>query len=142
MKLEIVKLTPCYVQIKSLEQAANFFNKKLKIKKINSLVVVFVSSKKSKELNYKYRKKNKPTDILSFSSIEEGVLGELVICMDIIKQQSIEHKLSQRDELSYMLLHGILHLLGYDHEKTSEAKKMFGIQDHIYSKYLIWQKKN
>ncbi len=98
--------------------------------------MVFLDSQSAKKINYEFRKKNYATDVLSFSPIEPGSLGELVMCPDVLKKQAREHGLSFRQELTYMLLHGILHLLGYDHEKSAaEAKKMFQIQDRLFEKY-------
>jgi probable rRNA maturation factor len=106
---------------------------KLKIKK-KFLTIAFVSKKEIKKLNKLYRKKNKPTDILSFSPVEPGSLGELAISLDVIKAQANEHGLIQQFELGYMLIHGMLHLLGHDHKKPKEAKKMFKIQDELFQK--------
>lgn len=99
------------------------------------LVLVFVSKSEIQSLNRKFRKKDKPTDVLSFSSREEETLGELVLCLPILKIQSQEHGLTLKQEMGYMVLHGVLHLLGYDHEKSkAQAKKMFSLQDSIFKK--------
>lgn len=95
--------------------------------------VMFVSSRQIRRLNREFRGKDKATDILSFAAVEDGSLGELVIALDVIRAQAGEHALSLRDELTYMLLHGVLHLLGYDHESSaSGARKMFAIQDGVF----------
>lgn len=100
----------------------------LKFKK--DLSVVFLDAKKAKALNKTYRKKNYATDILSFS------LNELVLCPAVIRRQAHEHHLSFENELRYLLIHGILHLLGHEHEKSAaKAKKMFRIQDKLFEKY-------
>ncbi len=115
----------------------------LKKKKIKSrlnecdLSLVFVTKQKSKKLNKKYRKKNKPTDILSFGSLKvssrNGELPELVICSDIVRLQAKENKHSFQNELGYLILHGVLHLLGYDHEKSKvQAAQMFRLQDAVF----------
>src|SRR5690606_19697534 len=112
--------------------------KKQKIlKKEKDLVVVFVTEAKMKQLNFQFRKKNKPTDILSFDPIEDNVLGELVLCLPVLKRQAKEHELSLNHEIGYMLIHGILHLLGYDHETNSkDAKIMFDIQDTLFDSLI------
>ncbi len=102
-----------------------------------SLQLVFLSKKQARELNHQFRGKDYATDVLSFESLDPDSLGELVLCPDILKQQAQEHDLSFRDELCYMVLHGLLHLLGYDHEASEkEAKIMFQLQDHIFKKAL------
>ena len=97
------------------------------------LSLVFVSTKEMKQLNKIYRGKNKATDVLSFAPTEPGSLGELVFSLSVLKNQASEHELSLNMELGYMVLHGILHLLGLDHERSvSEAKRMFRIQDKVF----------
>lgn len=97
------------------------------------LSLVFVDSKTIKKLNKQYRGKNKPTDILSFSDLFEDQLGELVLCPSVIVEQARSNKWSQKKEYSYMVLHGVLHLLGYDHEQEQEAQEMFKLQDQIFA---------
>lgn len=97
------------------------------------LVLVFVELKEMQAINKKYRKKNKPTDVLSFGS-DEG-LGELILCVDVIKEYALKHRIRIQDELTYVVLHGIIHLLGYDHETSAkDARKMFQLQDQLYNR--------
>jgi probable rRNA maturation factor len=99
------------------------------------LTLVFLEADQMRALNKKYRKKNYPTDILSFVGDKIESFGELVLCPQVIRQQATEHDFTQRAEYAYMVLHGILHLLGYDHEKSPrEAKKMFSLQDQIFER--------
>lgn len=101
--------------------------------KAKSCVLAFIDAVEMKKLNKQFRGKNYPTDVLSFAPVEPGSLGELVFCTDVLKRQAREHQLTYRDELTYMLIHGLLHLLGYDHERSqAEARKMFKIQDAIF----------
>lgn len=98
--------------------------------------LIFVNSSEMKKLNKQYRGKGYATDVLSFAPSEPGSLGELVFCVEVLKRQALEHKLSYRDELTYMLIHGLLHLLGYDHEKSkAQARLMFEIQDNLFEKF-------
>ncbi len=88
-----------------------------------------------KKLNQHYRGKNKPTDILSFAPTEAHSLGELVFCSPIVKSQAKAHKLTIQHEYTYLLIHGILHLLGYDHETNDRAaRRMYRLQDSIFEK--------
>lgn len=97
------------------------------------LVVVFVNSGEMRRMNRQYRGKDYATDVLSFDSAEEGVMGEIILCMPTIRAQSKRTGLSARGELGYMLVHGVLHLLGYDHGKRADKLKMFAMQDEIYA---------
>lgn len=103
----------------------------------NQLIIVFVSKNKIRQLNKQFRGKDKSTDILSFESFEEEVLGELILCWDVLVVQAKEHSLKIEQEVCYMLVHGILHLLGYDHEKDDkQAQQMYRLQDQIYNAYF------
>ncbi len=82
-----------------------------------------------RQLNREYRKKNYATDVLSFPSPDvfriQGYLGELVVCLPVLKRQAREQGHSQKAELEVLLVHGVLHLLGMDHEKSQkEARRM------------------
>jgi probable rRNA maturation factor len=90
-----------------------------------------------KKLNKKMRQANYATDILSFCGDEGDSFGELVICPQVLKKQAKEHGFSFQHELIYMLIHGVLHLLGYDHEQHQrKASEMFRIQDKIFQNYI------
>ncbi|VAX16825.1 Metal-dependent hydrolase YbeY, involved in rRNA and/or ribosome maturation and assembly [hydrothermal vent metagenome] len=94
--------------------------------------VVLTDDHEIRELNRQYRGIDKPTDVLSFSQIEgsysdiaPSMLGDVVISLDAARRQAAERSLAVEDEIRYLLIHGILHLVGYDHEKTTaEARKM------------------
>jgi len=90
-----------------------------------SISVAIVDSEEIKKLNYRYRKKNKATDVLSFGED----INEIVICPEEVKKNGSDFN----KELKEVVIHGVLHLLGYDHEKSEkEATKMFNKQN----KYL------
>ena len=86
------------------------------LKKYISLALI--SKNEIKKINKLYRKKNRVTDVLAFKLNTKEVLGEVVICLDIAKKQAREKKKSLRSELKLLTIHGFLHLLGYDHEKS------------------------
>ena len=101
------------------------------------LTLVFLDKKPAQKINMEFRGKNYATDVLSFDSMDPGSLGELVLCPEVLKRQSKEHGLTYQQELGYMLLHGVLHLLGYDHETSeADALEMFGIQDAVFEVLL------
>jgi probable rRNA maturation factor len=111
----------------------NFFEKIIKIifqkeqKKVRALSITFVKEKEIEKLNTRYRKKRKGTDVLSFRLSLPGkpLLGQIVICPKIVRDNAKKLKTSFKEELLRVLIHGVLHLLGYDHEKSQkEAKKM------------------
>lgn len=98
------------------------FNKNMEIS------IAIVDSLEIKKINNQYRKKNKPTDVLSFGKIGEDLL-EIVICPKEVKKNGKVFK----EELKRVVIHGILHLIGYDHEKSKkEALEMFAKQDKYF----------
>lgn len=97
------------------------------------LVVVFVTRPEMKRLNHLYRGKDYATDVLSFSSADPTAVGELVICPAVIRSQSKRTGLSERGELGYMVVHGVLHLLGFDHGDRDSEAEMFALQDRVFA---------
>lgn len=101
------------------------------------LTLVFLDRKQAQKINKEFRGKDYATDVLSFESMDPSSLGELVLCPEVLKRQAKEHRLTYRQELGYMLVHGVLHLLGYDHETNEkDAQEMFGIQDRAFESLL------
>ncbi|HEX7676125.1 MAG TPA: rRNA maturation RNase YbeY [Bdellovibrio sp.] len=101
------------------------------------LALVFLEKKPAQKINKEFRGKDYATDVLSFESMDPASLGELVMCPEVLKRQAKEHGLTFQKELGYMLLHGVLHLLGYDHETNEkDAKEMFDLQDSVFDKLL------
>ena len=109
-----------------------------KLLKSNGITLVFLDSAQMKKINKQFRGKNKPTDVLSFAPVEPGSLGELLFCLDVLKKQAKEQGHSLEHEFLYMLIHGVLHLLGYDHELSAkEEKLMFRIQDTLFEQLTV-----
>jgi probable rRNA maturation factor len=90
-----------------------------------------------KEYNI-YRGKNEPTDVLSFAyGLNEEVIGDIVVSVETIDKQSTEFGNSFEEEFFYILIHGVLHIVGYDHETSDQdAKKMFELQDGYFKKLI------
>ena len=108
--------------------------KRFKIKKEISIAIL--SSAEIKKLNKIYRQKNKVTDVLSFNLDDEQILGEIVICLDQAKKQAKEKKTSLQAELKLLVVHGTLHLLGYDHEiNTASAERQEAEEIFLLNKF-------
>lgn len=101
--------------------------------KLSSQVSVnFVDGKLIRKLNNQYRGINKITDVLSFATEEsQGDLGDIFICIPQIKRQARLYGVAFEEELKRMLIHGLLHLLGYDHVKKKEEIVMMKLQEKI-----------
>ncbi|MDC4740491.1 rRNA maturation RNase YbeY [Acinetobacter baumannii] len=109
--------------------------------------IACVDLEESHQLNLQYREKDKPTNVLSFpSDIPEEVLpmldalplGDLVICIPVVLQEALEQKKTAQNHFAHLLVHGVLHLLGYDHETSDEdAEEMEGLEIEILAKLNI-----
>ena len=103
-----------------------------------SISVSYVSDNEIQRLNRMYRDKDSVTDVLSFSYLDDKKahedIGDVVISLEQAKRQADEEDLEL--ELVDLIVHGVLHVLGYDHEKPDESKVMFTLQDTIVAHIL------
>ena len=128
-----------------IKNPSNYFKKKLnKLNKISSFKkkkhefsVLLTNNKKMKSLNFKFRKKNKPTDVLSFPfhHIEKKsiYIGDIAISFEIVNQRSKTSNFFL--EFDKMWIHGYFHLIGYDHKKLKDFKKM-SKKENLVLKYI------
>lgn len=101
--------------------------------------VRLVDTEEMRNLNRDYRQKDKVTNVLSFPSGDlAGLpgdaprpLGDIVICAAVVSEEAAEQGKSASDHWAHMLIHGTLHLLGYDHESDAEAAEMEGLETRI-----------
>ena len=121
-----------------------FFPKKYRfIKKKVSLTILLSDNKNIKELNKRFRNKNQPTDILSFPSEKKfnvkksSYLGDIVISYEFINKSKALSNLEFKDKVTKIFIHGFLHLLGYDHIKLNDFKKMLAEEEKIYKAVKI-----
>jgi len=82
-------------------------------------------------LNKKFRHQDKPTDVLSFSSQEKGELGDIILAYETVMQEAKESGTPALHHTLHLIIHGFLHLLGYDHEKMEEAEHMEHLEIQI-----------
>lgn len=121
-------------------QKCPVYNEELQTIEISAMAitVVFCDNSQIQELNSEFREINKPTDVLTFP--ENGVnnyLGDIIISLDKVEEQAIEYNHSFERELFFLLTHGYLHLLGYDHKEREEEKIMFTLQEKLLYEYGI-----
>lgn len=101
--------------------------------------VVFVNDEEIHKMNREYRGVDRITDVISFALEDEEdlvyndirVLGDIFICIPQMKRQAIEYGHSEKRELAFLAVHGILHLLGYDHMTKEDEQVMFALQELI-----------
>ena len=117
----------------------SFFPTKYRfIKKKVSLTILLSNSKNIKKLNKKFRNKNKPTDVLSFpfeknfDVKKSSYLGDIIISYEFMNKPKTLSNLEFKDKVIRTFIHGFLHLLGYDHTKLKDFKKMLVEEKKIY----------
>lgn len=97
----------------------------------------FVSENRIKELNRHYRNIDKSTDVLSFKLDEKTDGGDIVICYKYARKQSKKWHMTLSESVALLLVHGLLHLAGYDHEDPKDRDKMEKAEDQILAKHQI-----
>lgn len=136
-------------ELQTIEKVAEFA---LKYQNVDNAIfnIIIVNEDKIKELNKIYRGKDSVTDVISFALEDDEtfvttdfrVLGDIYICLKRAKDQSVEYGHSFIRELSFLTVHGLLHLLGYDHMEKDEEKVMFELQERILDEYGIKRENN
>jgi len=102
---------------------------------LGEVSIAFVGKEEITSLNKKYRKKEEPTDVLTFRYNDEDMLGEMIICPEIVERNAKDFGFEFIEELLLTLVHSSLHLCGYDHEYSQEnAKEMFEKQEEYFNK--------
>ena len=127
-----------YKDYEYLYDLLEFALEKLNIEN-STFSVILTDDEEVHYLNKTYRNIDRTTDVLSFALNDNGafpgplnVLGDIFISIPKMKEQAIEYSHSEKRELSFLALHGLLHLLGYDHTKgPKEEEEMFGLQKEI-----------
>ena len=107
-----------------------------------SLVIRLVDEAESRQLNLNYRGKDSSTNVLSFPfeappNIEDNHIGDLVICVPVVNREAMAQNKPQNHHWAHIVLHGILHLLGYDHINDDEATKMEQMEIDLLNKLGI-----
>lgn len=125
--IEIRNLTKERINKKFLRKVAQIVVRGEKEKLDISIAIM--SPKEIQFLNRRYRKKNSSTDVLSFGYDD---LGEIVLCPSVIKKYAKNSKLTFKNNLSSTLIHGVLHLLGYDHEKSKQEAIVMENKQNFY----------
>ena len=135
--------------IEELAEVKKVIDYALKIEKINNVIfnIIIVDNNYIQKLNREYRKIDSPTDVISFALEDNDdinyspirLLGDIYISLDKAKEQAKEYNHSLLRELSFLAVHGLLHLLGYDHMNKEDEKIMFEKQERILSSYGIYK---
>jgi probable rRNA maturation factor len=139
VKIQVINRTKNKIDVdKIVELSNNILSEENLLEKNSYINIVITDDEEMTEYNKKFRNKDGPTDVLSFEyGLNEETIGDIVISYETVARQAPEYNNSMETELYLMIIHGILHLLGYDHEKNEkEAKIMFDKQDYYSGKYI------
>ena len=133
--------------IKELIEVEKFIDFALKYLKLDNVMfnVIIVDNEEIHKINKEYRNIDRPTDVISFAledddtfiKIDKRILGDIYISINKAKEQAEEYGHTLLRELCFLTIHGILHLLGYDHMEKDEEEIMFELQERILTEYGI-----
>lgn len=143
MKIELVNNSNFKCDEAAILSVAKYTLKKMGVHPDSELGIRFVNEDEMSELHIKWMDLPGPTDVLSFpmdeikpnsSSNGPGVIGDIVLCPAFAEKNG---KQSLAEELELLTVHGVLHLLGFDHEEISDERAMFAIQDEILKEWRL-----
>ena len=146
MSIEVLNESGFELDVKRLAGLSRFVMERMRVHPLAELCIKAVDEETIAQLNEQWMEKEGPTDVLAFpmdelrpglvnEEPEEGVLGDLVLCPEIAAQQGATAGHGTVSEIELLTVHGILHLLGYDHAEPDEHREMFGLQDEILAEW-------
>ena len=146
MEIEVFNLTNEDLD-KDLKELKKFLINVSKDEKLGNVIfnVIIVDNNKIREINRDYRNIDRETDVISFAleddksfnTTDVRVLGDIYISIDRVRSQAEEYGHSFKRELYFLSIHGLLHLLGYDHMKKEDEEVMFAKQEEVLNRYGI-----
>ncbi|HYO41443.1 MAG TPA: rRNA maturation RNase YbeY [Nocardioidaceae bacterium] len=146
MSIEVLNESGDRVDEAALSRLARFVMAEMRVHPLAELCLTLVDEATMAELNEQWMEKTGPTDVLAFpmdelrpglvnEDPEEGVLGDLVLCLAVARRQAEEAGHPTLDEVELLTVHGLLHLLGYDHAEPEEHKEMFDLQARLLEQW-------
>ncbi len=147
MSIEIQNESGIELDERRMQRLARFVLDRMRVHPLAELCVTAVDEGTIAELNLKWMEKDGPTDVLAFpmdelrpgmvnEEPEEGVLGDLVLCPAVAQEQARAAGHATTEELDLLTVHGILHLLGYDHAEPEEHQEMFALQAQLLGEWV------
>jgi probable rRNA maturation factor len=146
VSIEVLNEAAAGIDVKELARLSRFVMDRMRVHPQAELCIKLVDEDTIAQLNEHWMEKEGPTDVLAFpmdelrpglvnDDPEEGVLGDLALCVDVAERQAREAGHRTEDEVDLLTVHGILHLLGYDHAEPEEHKEMFGLQARLLAEW-------
>ena len=142
MSIEVLNESGESLDVDRLVGLSRFVLDRMRVHPLAELCIKAVDEDTMSELNEKWMEGEGPTDVLAFpmdelrpglvnEDPEEGILGDLMLCPSVAERQAVTAGHTTEAELEMLSVHGILHLLGYDHAEPEEHAEMFGLQDEL-----------
>ena len=150
MSIEVLDESGGELDVKRLARLSRFVMDQLRVHPLAELCIKAVDIDTMAQLNAQWMEKDGPTDVLAFpmdelrpglvnTEPEQGVLGDLVLCPEVAAGQAVAAGHSTDAEIELLTVHGILHLLGYDHAEPEEHAEMFGLQAELLA---TWERRD
>jgi probable rRNA maturation factor len=150
VSIEILNESGAAIDERRLSALSRHVLEQMRVHPLAELCIKLVDEDTIAELNKHWMEKDGPTDVLAFpmdelrpgmvnEDPEEGVLGDLVLCASVAQRQATEAGHATQDEIDLLTVHGILHLLGYDHAEPEEHAEMFGLQGQLLADWQAAQ---
>lgn len=146
MAIEVLNETAYDVDVQRVVTLGKHLYEKLHIHPASELAVVFVDNEAMSQLHSEWMGLEGPTDVMSFPMDElrpgtqqspaQGLLGDIVISPEVAAEHAAHGGHSVADEISLLVTHGLLHLLGYDHHAPEEKDEMFSLQKQLLEEFL------
>ena len=146
MSIDVLDESGAGVDVAGLVRLSRFVLERMRVHPQADLCVKLVDPATIANLNERYLDKPGPTDVLAFPMDElrpgrdeepaDGVLGDVALCPQVAAEQAPANGHSRQEEIDLLTVHGILHLLGYDHAEPEEHREMFGLQAQLFAEWL------
>lgn len=146
MSIEVINESGHGLDVQRLSRLSRLVMDRMRVHPLAELCIKAVDEPTMAHLNEQWMEKEGPTDVLAFpmdelrpglvnEELEEGVLGDLVLCPAVAERQGESAGHGTEAEIELLTVHGILHLLGYDHAEPEEHKEMFGLQADLLTRW-------
>ncbi|MBV7363908.1 rRNA maturation RNase YbeY [Actinomycetaceae bacterium TAE3-ERU4] len=153
MSIEVSNETDESVEIGEFVDCAKFVFGKMHVSQAVDMSVLFIDPEPMEQLHIQWLDLPGPTDVMSFpmdelrpgtqmAPVAEGTLGDIVICPQVARAQALEAGHAAIEEMLLLLVHGILHLLGYDHAEPEDEAVMFPLQRRLLLEFLATRESN
>jgi probable rRNA maturation factor len=146
MSVEVTNETEWEIEAKLFSDLGIWVLDQMRVSTQSDLTVLFYDAEAIAELHERWMNLSGPTDVMSFpmdelrpgdgKTVVEGILGDIVICPAVAAQQALSAGHSTMEEMLLLAIHGMLHLLGYDHTTAEQERQMFGLQRQLLLTFL------